>query len=462
MKLTDDIKNYFHSHFQLLEELGTYCWIGGGCIRDYFLKNDPKDIDIFFTSKEDVLQARDILCRKGFHPIEHTPTHCTLQKDGITYDLCYGAAKNVTCAEEWIESVDFSICAAAIDNNLNLYYSDNFIDDVEGKILRVVGSSPFCSPNSKCRRLKSFIDRGFTIDDNNLKAYLDTVNTHQPTQNINKLVDNIYVLNLQRDEWRYDILARKLSKHNIEHQRFIGVDGGDISGGDEEKRKAYKRIIEEYEHEPFYDRLVSRAAHALACKQAGAFRTSGAMGCLQSHRNIIQDAIDKKYKKILIFQDDIYFHNKFGQMLARLTPTIESSVMTHLGAFEWNEPVKRDKWPDPNWNFNKCKYATTENTCGMWATVVGREMFEPFMRLSRFRLMSADLCFSFLGFNQFFKSSWVAHPNIIVSDTSHSNTSSTQEKEFIRSGMPMANEYVKDVFGWDLKYYDLSERYYNE
>ena len=43
----------------------------------------------------------------------------------------------------------------------------------------------------------------------------------------------------------------------------------------------------------------------------GEFPSIGARGCFQSHLNVLQDAKDKNYSSILIFEDDLNFSNDF-------------------------------------------------------------------------------------------------------------------------------------------------------
>ena len=276
---------------------------------------------------------------------------------------------------------------------------------------------------------------------------------------VNDLVDNVYVLNLERDLYKYNILKKKLDEKNIAHERFVGVDGynGDISL--KEKVRAFKKLVNEYEESEIWDRVVYRGGEILA-NNSGAYRSRGAVGCLISHRNLIQDAIDNKYKKILILQDDIYFHNDFEERLDKLCPVSESSVGVHLGAIEYNEYVKRVKWANPNWNHNRIKYSTHEKTCGMYAVILSQEMFAPFMELSKFKLFAADQTLAIISFAKFFHFTWVAYPNIVIPDMTHSNTFRGVTHRSGKVHRPFNDGIYPHKFGWDLDYYDLSEMYY--
>jgi GR25 family glycosyltransferase involved in LPS biosynthesis len=275
---------------------------------------------------------------------------------------------------------------------------------------------------------------------------------------INELADHVYLMNLEREFYKYEIAKKKLEEKGIEHQRFIGIDGYDGEISLKEKVKAFKNLTDAYEGSELWEPIVLNSFDNFQ-KGTGAFRSRGAMGCLLTIRNIIQDAVDNKYKKILIFQDDIYFHKDFDERMKKLTPVIESSVGVHLGASEYNYHMKNEKWNNPNWNVDKFRYSTTENTYGMWAIFIGQEMFAPFLELSKFNFFAADQCLAVLSYNMFFHSTWVAYPNLVIADLGKSNTF-RDDVPYPRSMNP--NENWARNLGWDLDFYDLSKKYYEE
>jgi len=277
-------------------------------------------------------------------------------------------------------------------------------------------------------------------------------------KSINELVEHVYVMNLERESFKYEIVKKKLDEKNIKHQRFIGVDGYDGEVSLKEKVRAFKNLTDAYEGSELWEPIVLNSFNNFQ-KGAGALRSAGAMGCLFSIRNIIQDAVDNEYEKILIFQDDIYFHKDFDERMKRLIPVIESSVGVHLGASEYNHHMKNQKWNNPNWNVDKFRYSTTENTYGMWAIFIGQEMFAPFLELSKFNFFAADQCLAILSYNMFFHSTWVAYPNLVIADLGRSNTF-RDDIPYPRSMNPEEN-WASNL-GWDLDYYDLSEKYYKE
>ena len=265
-----------------------------------------------------------------------------------------------------------------------------------------------------------------------------------------------------KDLFKYEILKRKLNEKGIQHQRFVGTDGLDCSTSPDRKEKALREVIDKYRDSELYEPLLRAGGNILNIDGAGAMRSRGAMGCLFSHREIIQDAIDNKYKKILIFQDDIYFHKQFEELLEDLKSSIESGAIIHLGATEFKAWMKKTKWRDPNWSYKQNKYSPTDQTCGMFGVIISEEVFVPFMELSRFNFFAADRALSFLASTTFHGSSYVARPNLVIQDVSFSGTSkklSTYESG--KQWKPMVTEFVLGEFGWNLDYYDLRERYYD-
>ena len=67
----------------------------------------------------------------------------------------------------------------------------------------------------------------------------------------------------------------------------------------------------------------------------------GAWGVLRTNERIINDAIKKKYNRILILEDDVLFSSSFNEDFKRFIETInESWKILCLGATQhvWNTP----------------------------------------------------------------------------------------------------------------------------
>lgn len=240
-----------------------------------------------------------------------------------------------------------------------------------------------------------------------------------PNSILNEIVDNVYVLNLDKDLFKYKILARKLEALKIKHERFVGKDGSS------------SKFFSEWHGTGF----------------GTAHRSSGAAGCLFSYIAILEDAIEKQYKKILLLQDDIYFHKGFDKLLEMHSSAIISSDGYYLGASEWS-----DAWR----NVRDITYRPTLKTNGLFGLILGDRTFEDSLKLMRCCFLAADQSVSTVLNNGFKETSYVAYPNLIIADTGKSGTWS--------KGSPSHNRPLKEHgerVGWDITQHDLSEKYYS-
>jgi GR25 family glycosyltransferase involved in LPS biosynthesis len=100
----------------------------------------------------------------------------------------------------------------------------------------------------------------------------------------NKYFDHIYVINLDKCVERMEQTHLELSKHGILYERWSAINGYEIE-------------IEDFKGE-----------------ETSAWNNrSGALS--KTTQLIIEDAIDKKYKNILIFEDDIKFIDNMENIL---------------------------------------------------------------------------------------------------------------------------------------------------
>ena len=285
---------------------------------------------------------------------------------------------------------------------------------------------------------------------------------------LNSLVDNVYVLNLEKDLFKYRILERKLKEKRIKHERFVGIDGWDGDRSEERAVENFGKIIHAYKDSELYS-VVSKSAARIIGHGWGAYRSSGSMGCLVSHVNILKDALKNKYERILILQDDIYFHKEFEGLLEERLDSINKSSLFYLGATEHAEWMKDSHWwwRNPHWSRDQHKrgcYKVTEKTLGMFAVIIDKKLFEPMIELVEFEILACDQSLAILGSVTLPEESFVSFPNLIMPDTSHSNTASEtvgdrsfESGEIWRGGTD--SKWAIEQ-GWDHNYYDLTEKYY--
>lgn len=118
---------------------------------------------------------------------------------------------------------------------------------------------------------------------------------------INKVFDKVYLINLEKDTYKYKIMKNKLDNLNIKFELFKAIDGNTLEN----------------------------------CKLLR-FGNKGAVGCKMSHMKIIENAKYNNYSKILILEDDLYFWNNFNERFNRLYKTLmdidENWKLIYFGA----------------------------------------------------------------------------------------------------------------------------------
>ena len=173
------LEAHFKVHIDMFEGLGIYFWIASGSIRDFVTGDNPADIDFFFSSKQDMLIARNKIVEIGAKKIMDLPEgrgekfKC---KDNI-YDLaCWSGAGDPPCEaktpQKMIGWFDYTVEMAALDS-LGVFYSHpDFFEDCKNKRL-VRNSIRDFYPRANNRRLLKYIKNGYTIDQDNLLIWLE-------------------------------------------------------------------------------------------------------------------------------------------------------------------------------------------------------------------------------------------------------------------------------------------------
>ena len=109
------------------------------------------------------------------------------------------------------------------------------------------------------------------IDENEMDKMLtfSKIEEKEKINILNKFVDEVYIINLERRKDRLENITNQLNRFDINFKRFNAVDG---------------------KHEGI----------------------TGAVGCLRSHLGVIRHAISKGHQKIAIFEDDIILCDDFS------------------------------------------------------------------------------------------------------------------------------------------------------
>lgn len=257
---------------------------------------------------------------------------------------------------------------------------------------------------------------------------------------LNDLYDNIYLVNLKRRNDRRVFMDYKLSLYNIKCQLVEGIDGAND-----------KTIQQLYEY-------------FLSLNLKPEYKTSaGAIAIIFTFRQILKDAIDKKYSRILILEDDIIFHKNFDELLksnhSELQSLHENYPIVYLGA-------NQTKWTSEQTisylqsNYDKDKispfpgYETSPYayTNGTFAVAINESIFHDIQKeLSANLYVPIDHMINIV-LRQTKQKAYVIHPGLIVADVCESDN----------MGQRNMTHFCKQR-KWDLNnyYYMTLEAFYN-
>ena len=135
--------------------------------------------------------------------------------------------------------------------------------------------------------------------------------------------DNIYIMNLEKDEFKKQNCLFQLKKNNITNYEFFKAIN------------TSSNII--------YDTLYNKIIKNMDEKFTKNNFSKGALGCLLSHIEIIKIAKKNNYQKILILEDDFLMINNFKDELNNLFSNIDDNWdFVYLGKKQGNVKQKID------------------------------------------------------------------------------------------------------------------------
>jgi GR25 family glycosyltransferase involved in LPS biosynthesis len=240
-------------------------------------------------------------------------------------------------------------------------------------------------------------------------------------QNINTYFDKVYVLNLTRHKDRWEKVKSRLDKVGITNYiRFDGFDGSvnpTLQQWTEYSKKPFDEIEQKYGRKKI--------------------ASAGALGNLKSITAILKDAKNKKYKKILLLEDDVYFHKKINDLFHDTIKGIPTWKLLYFGA---NDPYAKTL------AVNKLKYyGCSKSTCGSFAVAIDSSAYDDILREAEKIDWPIDSGALVSVIKKYNNECFTLSPNLIICDVAVST---------IRKGRNMT-EFAKRV-NWDLSLYDIN------
>jgi len=229
---------------------------------------------------------------------------------------------------------------------------------------------------------------------------------------INTYFDKIYIINLERRNDRWLNLEKKLLKYNITNYiRFKAIDG--------------------------YTEPYLSTFRRMRCPT---LETPGAYGLLLTVYNIITDAINKNYNRILLLEDDILFCNNFDSIFNEYIHNIPNNwKLLYLGSSMHNWRLKKRC----NHNIEK-KYCTTNGSiAGAFSVGIDKSVFHELLHLIKFSFKPWDIGPLSIINKKNYNHCYVITPNIIIADVRDSD---------IRNNKNLIEKAAN--CNWKLQFYD--------
>lgn len=282
--------------------------------------------------------------------------------------------------KKWINKVEKVVdrSVSYLDNNIaHLYHGSesNRAYTNRYKIL-LDGDGDYTNKISMNNSLWTCNDKKLT---ENIYHYFSNRQEDDSIVTLNNFFEHIYVLNLDRQIEKYNKLKPKLDQYNIIHERFSGVDGKDLSY-DAKDFKIYQGMLD----------------------------NQYALGCYLSHIEIIKDAKDKKYKNILILEDDIMLCKNFNVYIQCLKRISEWKFL-YLGGSQYN-------WHDIDY-IREFYYA--RDTVGTFAYGIDNSLYDQIINSLDYKY-AIDKNYTAIQ-KQFYKHCYVCYPNLCIADVTSSS-----------------------------------------
>ena len=184
--------------------------------------------------------------------------------------------------------------------------------------------------------------------------------------NVNYFFDKIFIINLPQHTKRREITENRLISQGIWNYEFIeGVDGKELEDGE----------ISRFE-----------------------------LGCLLSHKRIVEESRQREYTKVLVFEDDIIFHNQFHKLVSILLS--RESDIWYLGCSQVPNTLDTIQVLDEHiYRSNRCN--------GTYAFGYTSNVFSSIINFGETKPIDVQL-------HEIQDRSIVVYPNAVISDVSES------------------------------------------
>ena len=252
------------------------------------------------------------------------------------------------------------------------------------------------------------------------------------------LIEQIYVVSLKNQYIKRARFIREMNKYNLKINIIYGEDG--------KASEKSTNLLNIFKQRSYGNFLSTRHIDKYTLKKWKQNLGPEVFAYLLNQQKIFEDAIQHNYKKILVFDDDVYFNINAEFMLKNLKKVISNNYkILLLGASEYtNTNLEEFKlYKDENLK-NLAYHPIPGNTCGSFAVIYDNSIYNEILNyIKEFEgpFDNATLGTIYLNYKY---ESFVAMPSICIPDVSTS---------YIRNNRNQNSHCLQ--MNWDITRYNI-------
>ena len=271
-----------------------------------------------------------------------------------------------------------------------------------------------------------------------------------------KNIDKIYVLYINDNEL---IQATHYFKiNNIDDENICFFKG--CNGRDEFKYISNDKNIEIINNRTnfinkFYRELnkTDQKRNAYIMKIFLKRDNKGEWGCSQSHINILKDALNKDYKKIIVLEYDVFINKNFNELIDKFNSiNLDDFKCISLGSTQYHLKTKYyNQYCNQYCNQNLYNFDNYFSTFSLFLNNIGN-FFQEFISILETFILPADHCLDVLSLYYKKNGFAILYPYLFICNICQSGT----------SGMAFDMKKEAKKRNWDLTQYIIITIYTNE
>lgn len=261
---------------------------------------------------------------------------------------------------------------------------------------------------------------------------------------MNDLIDHIYVINMEKDKNRLEHFVHQVNSQ-FNYERIEGVDVSSekyqkMYAEWNEKSNTNEIVYSNFDWKYYLNRypdlinngintkttawvhwLTNGKKELRSCTSDNDIVNHGQWGCLQSHINILHDAVKNQYENIVVFEDDVIFRNSWINILNKIDVLFRSNKkLIYLGASQHN-------WDNIQYENG---FYNAKNSTGTFAYVVNKEFYPLMLNLFDRKRKPVDNYLTEIQ-NQYSDQCVVVFPNDVICKLDESNIGNTYRSTLV-------------------------------